>query len=228
MNHPFKIVSFVLFLFVSISLSALTYGQSGRRQTKPPAAAPVPTPTPEPTPTPKAETKSDLGFIVAIDTSSMFEYYPLSYYTTVVRACADRLSKASSATVTTASGQMSRGEAIKKAKAEKTTYVVLLRLTSYGMSGRQGRDDEIELEFTVFAPVTGKIATSGKSYQNASRAGPIIVQPPGGSSSMLYREQLLKRAAENAADRMLKALHLRAPERPVVSMSFQPHRRAAQ
>jgi hypothetical protein len=33
--------------------SLLVYGQSGRRQAKPPVVAPVPSPTPEPTPEPE-------------------------------------------------------------------------------------------------------------------------------------------------------------------------------
>jgi hypothetical protein len=217
-----------LLLFIVLFFAVTVQAQSGRRQSKPAPAAPVPTPTPEPTPTPKEGTKTDLGFIVTIDTTAIFEYYPLSYYTAVVNACADRLRKASSATVTTAQ-HMNRGDAIKKAKTEKTTYVVLLRLVSYSMGGSgQGRDQDIELEFNVFAPTTAKIATSGKSYQNATRKGPVIVQPPGGStSSIVYREMLLKRAAEDAADRILRSLHQGGPNR-LISTSFQPHRRAAQ
>jgi hypothetical protein len=211
-----------------IILFAVTgLAQSGRRQKKPEPAAPVPTPTPEPTPTSKEEKKTDLGFIVSLDNSTMFEFYPLSYSSAVLQGCSERLRKASSADVTTAR-DMNRGDAIKKAKAEKTTYVVLLRLVSFPIGGTQRQDEEIELEYTVFAPVTAKIATSGKSYQNAARKGPVSVSRPGGTSSMLYREILLKRAAENAADRILSALHLRAPERPIGSTSFQPLRRAAQ
>ena len=199
----FRVLLGALLVVCALSVHA----QSGRRQVKPATAAPVPTPTPAPTPTPKQETTIDLEFHVAMDTGSTFEYYPLRYYTAVVDACAARLSRASAAKVTT-SRHLSRGEAVKKAKAEKTTYIVLLRLTQFAMSSRQGREEDIELEFTVFAPQTGKIATRGTSYQNARRQGPVIVQPPGGSSSVMYRELLLKRAAEDAADRILKALHV--------------------
>lgn len=220
-------ISFRLLLGSLIIVFAITVqAQSGRRQNKPEPAAPVPTPTPEPTPTPKVEIKSELGFIVGIDTGHMFNYYPLSYYTAVVQACADRLRKTSSAKVST-SGEMNRGDAIKKAKAEKITYVVLLRLVSYTMGGSRGQGQDIELEYVVFAPITAKIATSGRSYQNASRKGPVIVQPPGGgTSSVLYRELLLKRAAEEAADRILKSLHLTGPDRPIASTSSRLHKAA--
>ena len=220
--------SFRVLLPSLIILFAITaQAQSGRRQSKPGPAVPVPTPTPEPTAQPKETPKSDLGFIVGMDSHGTFDFYAPSYYTAVLDGCSDRLRKASSAKTVTTSREMNRGDAIKKAKAEKTTYVVLLRLVSFRMSG-QARDQDLEIEYTVFAPVTAKIATSGKSYQNANRSGPVIVQPPGGgTSSILYRERLLKRAAEDAADRILSALHMRGPDRLVVPTAFQPPRKDA-
>jgi len=194
--------------------------QSGRRQPKTVSAAPVPTPSPEPTPTPKEKPKSDLSILVGLDRSDTFSYYPSTYYSVVLDACSRRLSRGSDASVNT-SDHLTRGEAIKKAKSDKTTYVVLLRLvTTFIDRSQRSNDDEIELEYVVFSPLTAKIATSGRTYQNA-RTGPVIVRPPG-SSSILYREQLLKRAAENAADRILSALHLATPSRPVAPASFQP------
>jgi hypothetical protein len=69
--------------------------------------------------------------------------------------------------------------------------------------------DELVLEFIVYAPETAKMVTNGRSYLTGRRAGPIVVDPtsgrvPGG----LYREELLKRAGEEAGDRIVKALHL--------------------
>ncbi|HEY8227413.1 MAG TPA: hypothetical protein VIG25_19240, partial [Pyrinomonadaceae bacterium] len=89
---------------------------------------------------------------------------------------------------------------------------------------QQVRDSEIEIEYVVFAPGTAKIATSGRTYQNANRKGPIVVQPPGrGPNSTIYIEQLLKRAAEDAGDRILKALHL-VPSNLDTATTFQPRR----
>jgi hypothetical protein len=49
----------------------------------------------------------------------------------------------------------------------------------------------------------------GRSYQNVNRKGPIVVGPTSrGSSGALYREQLLKLAGEQAANRILKAMSL--------------------
>ena len=79
-----------------------------------------------------------------------------------MRGCADRLRSHSSAHVTVAQGNMSRGEAIKKAKAETTTYVVLLRLVLDQMYARSY--DDLELDYVVFAPQTAKVITSGRTY----------------------------------------------------------------
>ena len=203
MNRQLK--TLLLALVAALTLVTVAQAQSGRRRTAPEPAAPVPTPTPDPTPKPKVEAKSDLGFIVGIDRSDNFSYVPLNYYSAVLTGCADRLRHNSSATVDTAD-ELTRADAIKKAKSEKTTYVVYLRLTSTSMANNANQ--EAELEFTVYAPTTAKIATNGRSYQNANRKGPIVVQPPGGSGSMIYQEQLLRRAAEDAADRILKSLHI--------------------
>lgn len=203
MNRQLK--TLLLVLVATLAFVTITQAQSGRRRTAPEPAAPVPTPTPDPTPKPKQESKSDLGFIVGIDRSDSFNSLPLNYYSAVVNSCADRLRHNSSATVDTAD-HLSRADAIKKAKSEKTTYVVYLRFTS--MSMRDYSSQEAELEFIVYAPTTGKIATNGRSYQNARGKGPVVVQSPRGSGNTIYEEQLLRRAAEDAADRILKALHL--------------------
>jgi hypothetical protein len=108
-----------------------------------------------------------------------------------------------------------RGEAIKKSKASTDTYTVLLQLTDQTMSGSPSnqRYDQIELEYVVFAPGTAKIVTSGRTYQNANRKGPIIVGPTGGgATSGIYRETLLKQAGQDAGERILHALHLSVPK----------------
>lgn len=133
---------------------------------------------------------------------------PLSYYDAAMRGCADRLRSGSSATVTMTQSTMNRGEAIKKAKAETTnTYVVLIKLVLDKMYAKSY--DDLEVDFTVFAPKTGKVVVFGRAYQNVNRRGPIVVGPTSrGSSGALYREQLLKFAGEQAANKILKALSL--------------------
>jgi hypothetical protein len=203
MNRQLKLA--LLVVVAVIAFVAIAQAQSGRRRTTPAPAAPIPTPTPDPTPKPKKEQESELGFIVGVDRSDGFSNLPLTFYSAVMNSCADRLRHGSSAKVDTAS-HLTRAEAIKKAKSEKTTYVVYLRFTTVSM--RDYSTQEAELEFIVYAPTTGKIATSGRSYQNANSKGPIVVQPPRGGGNTVYQERMLRRAAEDAADRILKALHL--------------------
>ena len=206
MNRQLKLALWVFvaaIVFVTVIPGA--QAQSGRRQTKPAPAAPVPTPTPDPTPKPKGEPKQDLAFLVGIDRGDSFNYLPLTYYSTVLNGCADRLRDNSSAQVDTAN-HLTRAEAIKKAKAEKITYVVYLRFTTISM--RDYSNEQAEIEFIVYAPVTGKVATNGRSYQNANRKGPVVVQPPRGGTNTIYQERMLRIAAEDAADRILKALHI--------------------
>lgn len=188
-----------------IALCALTVqAQSGRRQTKPPPAAPVPTPTPEPTATPKKEEKErELLFILGADRTDSFTSLPFSYYDVVLRGCGDRLRAGSSASIDISEQSVSRGEAIKKAKSETGAYVVLLSLKFDSMS-RSAED--LVVEYVVFAPATSKVVTSGRSYMNSNRKGPISVGR--GSTSSLYLEQMLRQAGEDAGTRILKALHL--------------------
>ena len=200
-----------LFLFTCLFV---VQAQSGRRQTKPAPAAPVPTPTPEPTPTPKTDQKeSEIIFYVGVDRDRHYGYYPYSYYDAVLNGCSEVL-RHSSAKVDVTDRDLSRGEAIRKSKENAKTYTVLLELSTTPMSGTATRSsaDEIELEYTVFAPGTAKVATSGRTYQNANRKGPVVIGPTGGPSGVMYREVLLKRAGEEAAERILRALHLTVPK----------------
>jgi hypothetical protein len=184
--------------------------QSGRRHVKPEPAAPVPTPTPEPTPTPKKEERElDLLFFIGADRNDFSANFPFTYYDAVIHGCADRLRAGSSAGVDISDQSLSRGEAIKKAKESKDTYVVQLNLKLDSMARSS---DDITVEFVVLAPTTGKVAVSGNAYLNSNRAGPISI--PRGSSSVLYREQLLKLAGEDVGKRILKSLHLETPKIP--------------
>ena len=211
-------------LLLSASYSAAA--QSGRRQTQPPPSAPVPTPTPEPTPTPKRDNKDPgVGFIVSMYTHDSFASYPIRFADIVLQSCADRLRSASSASVEVNRQDVNRGEASKKAKDETNTYVVWLQLTQTTMnSSSSSTYSDLEIEYTVFAPGTGKVATTGRTYQGATRKGPVVLSPPGRSNNSIYAEQLLKIAAEDAADRILHALHISSgdPNHPLVT-NFERH-----
>ena len=201
---------FAIMLVIALCAWAV-HAQSGRKHAKPAPAAPVPTPTPEPTPTPKKAEK-ELLFYIGADRHDSFSTLPFSYHDAAIRGCVDRLRAGSSAGVEVTDKSFNRGDAIKKAKSETTTYVVLLTLKFDTMARSY---DDLVLEFVVFAPGTAKVMTSGNSYTTGNRAGPVIVGPTGrGSTSGLYREKLIQRAGEDAGERILKALHLNGPRNP--------------
>ncbi len=203
-------LKFGFVLLLTLVCAVALHGQSGRR--KVPAAPPaeIPTPTPEPTPKPeKSEKESDLAFFVGTDQNGAFASYPLGFYLAALDGCADKLRKGSSARVEMTEREFTRGDAIKKAKGETITLVVLLKVTSRTMGGSDSYDyNQLAIQYTVFSPGTAKIAVNGTSYLNANRKGPLVVSPPAGSNSRVYIETLLKQAGEDAGERILRALHI--------------------
>ena len=193
------------FVLLALLCALTVQAQSGRRQVKPPPAAPVPTPTPEPTPVPKkADDTPELFFFLGANRHFSNANLPYRYFDAALFGCAERLRAASSGDVDVTDKDFSRGEAIKRAKTEgERSYVVHFTLDFDAMARSY---DDLVLDFTVFAPGTAKVVTSGRAYMNGRRAGPIVV--PGTRGSSIYREELLRRAGEDAGDRIIKALHL--------------------
>ena len=177
--------------------------QSGRRVGK---STPVSTPEPTPTPTPNASSekpKPRLTFLVGLDRSDVFANIPLYAYEGVLRSLADRLAKAPGIQVGATQSEMSRIDAIQKAKAEKESYVVWVQLQVDTMSsntGNSGNLDNIVIEYTVFAPTTAKVKTSGRTYTQSQRKKGIILGP---GTSGIYGDRYLNQAAQEAADRIL-------------------------
>lgn len=198
-------------IVVVIALIALSAGpiaaQSGRRAKPPP-----PTATPQPTPEqkkPEAEPQASNTLIVGMDRSGTFSIIPMYLYDSVLRACVERLDDSPSVKVDLASRDMHRGDAIKRAKAETDSHIVLMQLKTDGSIGREEDLRDVYVEYWVFAPATAKVVTNGRTYQQIARAGGVIMMPrPGGRGSLPYTEQLLRQAGRDAAERILSALHL--------------------
>ncbi len=188
--------------------------QSGRRQAKPPPVAPVPTPTPEPTPKPTPQKDEDaVNFFVATGhRGARVSYASLSMHDAATQGCADQLRKRTSLDVDVSLREVTRGEAIAKAKTGKTTYVVLVSIIEDMMSAQSSGYLEFEVDYVVFAPGTAKVMASGRTYEGA-RKGPVTVGPRGpGMTLPSYREAVLRRQGADAADRIVKNLHLSDPK----------------
>ena len=211
--------SFRLSVCLLLMLAALTVAaQSGRRSVTPSPSVPAPTPLadvkqPETTAGPKKDEKRQ-AIIVSTNRGDVFEGVPLYFYDTVLKSCADRLDDSSNLRVDVVSKHTSRGDAINAAKAEKEAYVVWLQLRSdnLGRSGPTGDLRDIVIEFTVFEPTTAKVKTQGTSYPGAARSGGAVLSPgSSGGTNAAIAESRLRDAARDAAERILKALHVASP-----------------
>lgn len=214
--------AFRLFFVLLIALCCLpAYAQSGRRKTSPPPPAPAPSPTPEAAPTPKPKNDEDqFNFFVATgDRGARVSRAPLTFHEAATNGCADQLRKRTSLDVDVSLREVTRGEAIAKAKSGDKTYVVLVTLVEDTMRGVTQENIEFEVDYVVFAPVTAKVLASGRTYESSARKGPISIPRPRGISLPSFREELLRRAGQDAADRIVKSVRLNDPAPPTTKVA---------
>jgi hypothetical protein len=212
-------IPFWLSVCLLLTLAALsTAAQSGRRSVTPASpSVPAPTPTADVKQPDKTAESNDIKRQVIILTTNrgdVFEGAPPYFYDTVLKSCADRLEDAGGLRVDVVSKHTSRGDAINAAKAEKEAYVVWLQLRSdnLGRSGSTGDVRDIVIEFTIFDPTTAKVKTQGTSYPGAARSGGTVISPgSAGNRNEAIAESRLREAARDAAERILKALHVASP-----------------
>ena len=137
-----------------------------------------------------------------------FSRIPLYVSSGVLRTCAGRLDDPESVRVETATRDISRADAILRAKAEKEAHVVWLELRPETLSGRAGSNDDaynVHVQYSVFAPTTAKQVTSGRVYPHAYRNRGVIIGPRTTGISGNYQ---LNRAAEEVAERILDHFHI--------------------
>lgn len=185
----------------------MAMAQSGRRVRKPVL---VPVPTVEPTPPPKpAETPKPMRtFIVGMERFGGFASIPIAVSDSALRSCVERLDDPASVKVELTQGDMTRIEAIDRAKAEKDAHVVWLQIRTDRMTAQSGSgsnsENNIWIEYSVFAPTTAKIVTFGQTYRGNRNRG--ILRP---RTSDIYGDYALNQAAREAAERILS--HFKIP-----------------
>lgn len=205
-NSPGRLLIIAAIAF----LSAVTAGaQSGRpiRKTTP---APVPTPVPEaPLAKPEEKPKPALTLIVGMQHTNLFDNARIGNASTALSAIEDRLDDHTGVKVSHLWGDITRSDAIRRAKSEKEAYVVLLEVSLNRMAGDV--DGEWRLSYWVFSPVTAKIKTSGSTYPQMYRNRGGILNPR--RAGIYGDDYLLQEASHDAAERILKAfaLHLQRP-----------------
>jgi hypothetical protein len=216
MRNPLPLLRLLFVVFVvSICLVwvATTTAQSGRRGKKSTTAEPASTPSPAPSPRKPDVEKATVRFIVGVYRDG-FSNIPLSYYTSVAQACAERLEQGPAVKVDFASKDMTRSDAVNSARAEKEGFVVWLQLKVENMDSDQIANNlrQVYVEYTVFAATTAKTATWGHTYQQGYRKGGVVVNAPGTTrGNPGYSEHLLRQAGAEAAERILGALKIGAP-----------------
>lgn len=201
----------VCFVTVLLTCALAIMAQSGRRVRKS-SSTPVSVPTPETTPTPTAASekqKPAFTFIVGLDKYGDYSRISLNTYSGVLRSCAGRLDDSRSVEAEISTNDMSRGDAIRKAKAEKEAYIVWLHLRPNNFtdqSGARSNSSNVYIEYSVFAPITGKQVTSGNTYPEAYRNRGIRLP-----TSSINGDYYLNQAARGAAERILDHFHVRVP-----------------
>jgi len=193
-------------LLVLFALTA--FGQSGRRLSKSPAVS-VPTPEAK-----QPEKKTDAGdelkvnLMVGTNSGDVFAGIPFNISDGVLQSCVGRLKESSGVRVDVVEKHMARGDAVNRAKAAKDGYVVWLNLRGEDqMASSANNLNGVFIEYLVLEATTAKVKTQGNCYQGYSKGGVVLGPNPGRSNNVIV-ESRLRIAAQEAAARVLKALHI--------------------
>ncbi len=208
---------FLMALLV-ITSTSVALAQSGRRTPKQRELPPVPAaPEAATPPTPVSQPQQPtISLIVGYDKNGGFMSMPYGLREAVMRGAVGRFRESTAVTVET-HADMNRGDAVRRAKAETTAFVVWLEVDIDSMNSARTRSggvdpDSLYVHFIVFAPTTAKSKADGRVYPNSSRRGPVSIGLPIPTGrSIQLTEYLLQQAGEEAADRVLRALNIALP-----------------
>ena len=147
--------------------------------------------------------------IVGAEPDMAFDNTGMLYVSIALDACAKRLDDSRTVEVQGVDRNMSRGQAIKKAKESGGAHVVWLHLRTDDMGVQASSSgSDIFIEYVVYAPRTGKTVTSGRTSQGSGKSSSGIPGIPLPRNSAGYREALIREAAEVTAERILSSLDL--------------------
>ena len=202
MTRLTSIATVLVFLSLTFVFGSISQAQSGRRAAKPLSPA-VPTPTPDPTPGPKPTpaARPPINVLVGMDGNGGLQSFPSYFYTTALESFLKELSKEARLDIVNG-GNMTRGEATKKAKQEKEGYVVYLQLgvDSMNPSARSEDARDAIVEYILMAPATTKVEASGRIYARTYQNRGILRRPTSGIYNDYTLEEAAKAAAEEVAE----------------------------
>jgi hypothetical protein len=203
-------LSFLFSLLCLLSFYSMGEAQSGRRS-QPNSSSVSPAPKVEAEPAqeaPVAASKPEQPkqkLIAGMDELSRSINIPLYMSNAVWEGFLERFRKVSSLNVTTQ--DMRRKDAVERAKKETESFVVLLELeTQYMDSGAgvgQVNSNDLQINYTIFSPVTGKVKSSGRVYVRQS-SGILSGRLPTSRAG----ESQLYEAGREAANRVLSVLNM--------------------
>ena len=180
-------------------LSTQTIAQSGRRAAPKPAPTPAPTPQTDSDTTPKnRELKEPVSLLVARETSSKHLLSEDAIFATFQQ----KLGEFKKVT-TTSLGDLKRDRAIKRAKTETSSIVVLLQfdVDEFQAGTLILNSPDLDVKILIFEPQTGQKKFEGKVYYKAV-GGPMLKKDnwPTGTPIKITTEGVGIEAAEQVRD----------------------------
>ena len=199
----------VLATFILMACALIVPAQSGRRSTSKPIT-PAP-PVSEATPSlSKPKQQARLQILLVAEDPNAFNQTPYYLSDTVLDECARRLEQASNVLANVSREHMTRAQASNAAKTEKERYVVWLQLgNDIADSSRQVQDQysQLYVSYAVYEPGTGRTRASGRTNNGLAKVGNIGISGPTSTRrNAAYEQEMVKRSAREAADRVLKSL----------------------
>lgn len=196
-----------------LCLSQAALAQSGRRQNKP-LSPPTPVVTdddnaPKPEAKPRPEKPGPMAtIIVGADKFGTSSSIIPGYVDEATESCVAELNKSRSPVEARGGGDMSRKEAIDRAKKETEAYVLWLDVRVDG-----NREQDISVSYTLFMPQTAKVLTFGSVYLLVGRrAGNgrvgVGLPPVGGRVPLQYQ---MREAGRGVAERVMSKLQSATP-----------------
>lgn len=203
-----------------MAMASVSYAQAGRRVPPPKSDPPVPKAA-EPAATPVKEKLPEAAKISLLVGSSLSNFMRSSLGTSdILQVAVGRRLQDSKSLQIASGGEMTRGEAHKRAKKEETkTFIVWFEMggNDFGFDplSRRTRLEDLSIRYVVLEPMTGKVKSQGDVYLRTPSTG--ILGGIGRRLPSCYPQALstfeyaLTVAGIETAERIIRSFSLPAP-----------------
>lgn len=214
-----KIIGFFCVLLMLLASAGMSYAQAGRRVQPPKNDPPVPKAA-EPAAVVKKEVPEAAQISLLVGSySTPMRQLPGRAEDLLQGAVVQRLRDSKSLKLGVEES-MTRGEAVKRAKAATDTYILWLELRGNGMDldpMRDARTSDFYIQYAVLEPKTAKVKAQGNVHLRPTSSGRIGGIGIGRSLPRCYpqpaysAEFAVMEAGIEAAERILRAFSLPVP-----------------